>query len=133
MADYMTLPDDDERVFPTERQVVDVMDAATGAPDDEVIACLQYLYNDRRLRPGTKHGPRHFSWFKTVVADYFRQKWERSNPAVSACPAGETSAGLSQAEFDSMTAVLDGEPRHPHLVIKIKRACFAKFNSKQCH
>jgi hypothetical protein len=85
LADYMMLPDDGERVYPTERHVVDIMDSASGVSEDEVIHCLRYLYNDRRLRPGSRHGPRHFSWFKTVVRDYFQQKWDRSNPAAPAC------------------------------------------------
>jgi hypothetical protein len=80
------------------------MQAAIGATEDEVISYLRYLYNERGLRPGTKHGPRHFSWFKTVIADYFRQERERSCPAVAACA---NTAGLSKAEFDWMTEPIE--------------------------
>ena len=55
----------------------DVMDAAGGATEPQVVACLRYLYRDRGLRPGTKHGPSDFSWFKTVVADYFAELHDR--------------------------------------------------------
>ena len=65
---------EDERVNPPDRLVIDVMDASAGATEEEVIRCLHYLRNERGLRPGARHGPRHFGWFKTVVGDYFRQK-----------------------------------------------------------
>jgi hypothetical protein len=77
LADYLTTPDDGERVYPPERLAVDVMDAAGGATQEEVIGCLRYLRDERGLRPGTKHGPRGFAWFKSVVADHFRQKRNR--------------------------------------------------------
>ena len=99
--------EDEERVYPSDRQVVDVMDAAKGATEPEVIQCLRYLYNERGLRPGTKHGPRHFSWFKTVVADYFLQRRDRefvANPPLSSTGKDCGRAGLSQADFDAMTA-----------------------------
>jgi hypothetical protein len=67
----MTTPDDRERMSPPERLVVDVMDAACGATEEEVIECLRYLKEERGLRPGTEHGPRTFAWFKSVVADHF--------------------------------------------------------------
>jgi Helix-turn-helix domain len=104
LAEYMTTVDDDERVYPPDRLVVDVMDASAGATEEEVIRCLYYLRNERRLRPGARHGPRHFGWFKTVVGDYFRQKSFRE--AVVTPPNVDdqkNGAGLSKAEFDSMT------------------------------
>ena len=77
LAGYMAFEDDEERIYPRERLVVDVMDAAGGASEDEVVGCLQYLFHERGLKPRTKQGPRHFSWFKTVVADYFQQRRDR--------------------------------------------------------
>jgi len=73
----------------------------------QVIKCLRYLYDERGLRPGTKHGPRHVSWLKTVVADYFWQRRDRglvANPPQSAAGEDRSRAGLSQAGFDAMTA-----------------------------
>jgi hypothetical protein len=104
LADYMMTTNEEERVNPPDRLVVDVMDASAGATEEEVIRCLHYLRNERGLRPGAKHGPRHFGWFKTVVADYFRQKSFRE--AVFTPPNADdqkNGAGLSKAEFDSMT------------------------------
>jgi hypothetical protein len=107
LADYMTA--DDERVYPSDRLVVDVMDAAAGATEEEVIRCLRYLKEERGLRPGTKHGPRHLSWFRTVVADYFLQK--RSREEVYAPVNVEwdqrNGPGLSKEEFDSMTDAIE--------------------------
>lgn len=40
LADYMITADDPERVYPPDRLVVDVMDAATGATEEQVIRCL---------------------------------------------------------------------------------------------
>ncbi len=70
----MTTADDVRRVYPSDRLVVDVMEAGAGATEEEVIRCLRYLKDERGLRPNARHGPRHFSWFKSVVADYFLQK-----------------------------------------------------------
>jgi hypothetical protein len=115
LADYMVTPDDPERVYPSDRQVVDVMDAAGGATEEETIRCLHYLRDERRLHPGTKHGPRKFGWFKTVVGDYFQQKRERE--AVYSPPAVSDTTRLSQGEIDSMTDSLTapvtrtGDPR----------------------
>ena len=89
LTDYMAAPGD-ERIYPSLRLVVDIMDAAGGRSEDEVIACLRYLHEERGLCPGTKRGPRHFSWFKTVAADYFAQKRDREfvtgNPTSGAAP-----------------------------------------------
>jgi hypothetical protein len=115
LADYMMTTDDDERVYPRDRLVVDVMDAAAGATEEEVIKCLGYLKNERGLKPGTKNGPRHFSWFKTLIADYFHQK--RNRETVYAPPDVEwgqrNRPGLSKDEFDSMTEAIevDGSQR----------------------
>jgi hypothetical protein len=104
LADYMQTEDDSERVYPPDRLVVDVMDAAVGASENEVVACLRYLRDERGLGPGTRYGPRHFSWFKTVVGDYFMQKSFRQT--VYARPANRNESGLSEAEFDDMTDAL---------------------------
>ncbi len=87
MAKYMS--DDPSRMpedYPSDRMVVETVNAATlGAgytvPETDVLKCLQYLYNERRLQPGTKAGPRHFSWFPTVVQDYFARKRAREEVA----------------------------------------------------
>jgi hypothetical protein len=64
-------------LYPSDRTVVDVMDWAGGASEEEVIVCLKYLTNDRGLKPGTKYGPRHWAWFKHAVANHFAQKRAR--------------------------------------------------------
>jgi hypothetical protein len=104
LAVYMSGPDD-EKVYPSDRQVVDVMDAAGGAAEDDVLQCLAYLYHERGLRPGTRHGPRSFSWFVTVVGDYFQQKRKRQEVAGPTQPdtANRTRTELSQDQFDAMT------------------------------
>ena len=110
LADYMISGQDEERVYPSDRNVVDVMDAAAGATEAEVVQCLRYLHEERGLRPGTKYGPRHFSWFKTVVADYFLQKRDREfviNPSGNAYREMESGTGLNKADFDRMTATLE--------------------------
>jgi hypothetical protein len=108
LADYMTA-DDGEIVCPPERLVLDVMDAAAGATQDEVIQCLRYLREDRGLRRGTRHGPRSFAWFKSVVADHFIEKHNRemvySPPAVDW--DRRNGPGLSPQEFDSMTSAIE--------------------------
>jgi hypothetical protein len=110
LADYMATMND-ERVYPPDRLVVDVMDAAAGFTEDEVIQCLRHLKSRRRLLPGTRHGPRSFSWFKTVVADYFQQKSHQR--AVYASTTVEwnlrNGKGLSKQEFDYMTDAIDEE------------------------
>jgi hypothetical protein len=81
IATYMMCGPNDERVLPSDRHVVDIVDAADGGTEDEIIQCLRYLYNERGLEPATRNGPRQFSWFPTVVGDYFRQKRERQDAA----------------------------------------------------
>ena len=61
---YMVSDRDDERISPTDRHVVSVMDSAEGATEDEVLRSLRFLREERGLKPGTKNGPRHFSWFR---------------------------------------------------------------------
>jgi len=103
LTNYMATPDDPAPVCPSDRHVVDVMDAAAGASEDEVIQCLRYLKEGRGLRPGTRHGPRSFAWFKTVVADYFQEKRNRGMVFVVA-PSDSTSvAAINKEEFDSMS------------------------------
>ena len=99
----MTLPGE-ERIYASTRLVVDIMDAAGGASEEAVLGCLRYLRQERGLRPGTKRGPRHFSWFKTVVADYFAQKRDQEFVAGN---AGGHPPTLSSEEFDLMTGALE--------------------------
>ena len=110
LAKYMTLESDQEAIYPTDRQVVDVIDAAEGATEDQVIQCLRYLYHDRRLQPGTGNGPRHFSWFPTVVGDYFQRKRARehvSHPVTSPAAAQRHQADFGQEQVDAMTEALE--------------------------
>jgi hypothetical protein len=110
LADYMATLDDDEPVYPHDRLVVDVMDAAGGATENEVIRCLRYLREERGLRPGTKHGPRRFGWFKTVVGDYFQQRGFREMVFTPASPDDPMNGtGLSKEEFNSMTEAIEIE------------------------
>lgn len=104
LADYMQEGPSDERIYPTERVVVDIMDAAQRASESDVIECLRYLREERGLRPGTRNGPRHFAWFRTVVGDYFAQKTERRLPPAAEAGSGHGSpGGLTGAAFDAMT------------------------------
>jgi hypothetical protein len=105
LADYMMAPGD-ERISPNTRLVVDIMNAAGGASEDEVIACLRYLREERGLRPGTKKGPRHFSWFKTVVTDYFSQKRDRDLVTGNG-PVATVAGTLPREVFESITEVLE--------------------------
>ena len=64
---------------------------------------------ERRLAPGSKNGPRHFTWFKTVVADYFQKKRDRemvTNPSNIGQDQGKVD-GLTKEQFDSMTEALE--------------------------
>ena len=106
LADYMETGDDLERVYPSDRLVVDVMHAAGNATEDEVLQCLCYLRDERGLRPRTKHGPRHFSWFKTAVADYFEQKAGREVVFKRTNVDAEQN-GLSKTEFEHMTDAIE--------------------------
>ena len=101
LADYMATEEDMERIYPSDRLVLDVMNVAGGASEEEVLSCLRYLLFERGLRPGSKNGPRHFSWFKTVVADYFHQKHDRDwvvNPGARGAWEHGSRAGLPPGE-----------------------------------
>ena len=104
LALYLMTGPEDEKVYPRPRHVVDVMDAAEGATEDEVLQCLSYLREERGLKPETRSGPRHFSWFPTVVGDYFRRRHERQQ---AANPTGVPDVGFSQAQFESMTGAIE--------------------------
>jgi Helix-turn-helix domain len=108
LAIYMAEPGVDG-VYPSDRQTVDIVDAACGATEEQVIECLRYLYDERGLRPGTKHGPRQFSWFPTVVGDYFKRKREREHVAnpVERAAAKREEAGWTTARVDWMTDAIE--------------------------
>jgi hypothetical protein len=61
-----------EDIYPTDRLVVDVMTAAGGAAEQEVMNFLRYLHEDRGCKPGSRNGPRHWAWFPAVVKDHFQ-------------------------------------------------------------
>ena len=104
LAFYMVTGPEDEKVYPKPRHIVDVMDAAAGATEDEVLGCLSYLRDERGLKPGTRSGPRHFSWFPTVVGDYFLRQRERQR---SSNPPSVPDVDFSQAQFDSMMDAIE--------------------------
>jgi hypothetical protein len=97
-------------LYPTDRTVVDVMKAARGATEEEVIACLRYLYEERGLKPGTRNGPRHWSWFPVTVADNI-ERWRQWEEAASPDGYHEWEARneyrLSKTEFDGMTEAIE--------------------------
>jgi hypothetical protein len=110
LARYMMSGPDDEVVYPSDRQVVDIMDSAGGASEDKVVLCLAYLRNERGLQPGTRNAPRTFSWFQTVVGDYFKRKREReevANPVGFDEWSERNETRLSKAQFDSMTDAIE--------------------------
>lgn len=110
LADYMQDGTNEERIYPRDRHVVQVMDAAQGASEVEVIECLRHLREERGLLPGTRNGPRHFSWFPTVIGDYFSKKLARSqgaDPPSSSYRLGGQQNGLSPSVFDSMTEAIE--------------------------
>jgi hypothetical protein len=76
----MHLPGDDKE-YPSARTVVEIMDAAGTYDEREVIAALNYLHDERGLKPFTNHGPRSFAWFKTVLQDHFTKKRDRESAA----------------------------------------------------
>lgn len=103
LCEYMMADEHDERVYPSDRHVVDVMDAAGGATESEVIECLRYLQFERGLACGKRNSPRTFAWFKTVVHDYFTQRRNRDQVTM---PAGYTD-WLSKVELERMGAAFD--------------------------
>src|SRR5450432_1071211 len=68
LARYMQSPGE-KKEYPSDRTVADIMDAAGTHDEREVIEALNYLHDDRGLKPFSKHGPRSFAWFKTVLRD----------------------------------------------------------------
>jgi hypothetical protein len=107
LCEYMMSGPEDEKLYPSDRHVVDVMDAAGRASEEEVIACLKHFYSERGLKPGTRNGPRSFAWFATVVQDYFTKREERSeiaNPTGFAEWEGRNAGpSLSREQFDELT------------------------------
>jgi hypothetical protein len=94
---------------PTDRLVVEVMDAANGEVEDAVIACLSYLCKERGLRPGTEYGPRLWSWFPIVIQDYFERIEARRD---AAHPEGyrewaDRNDAKQQQKFDEMTSAIE--------------------------
>jgi uncharacterized protein YdaU (DUF1376 family) len=105
-----------EDIQPTNRLVVDVMSAAHGArpgtTEQEVIDCLKYLYEGRGLRPGTRSGPRYWSWFPITVADHFakmRQREEAANPCGYHEGMDRNDYRLEKEQFDKMTDAIEIE------------------------
>jgi hypothetical protein len=107
LCEYMMSGPDDNKIYPRDRHVVDVMDAAAGASEEEVIACLRHLRNERGLKPNTRNGPRSFAWFTTVVQDYFRKRQARdelANPTAAAESESRIEVGSqTRAQFDELT------------------------------
>jgi len=86
-----------ERSYPSDRLVVDVMHAASGASESEVIECLRYLRYERGLKPGSD-GVRHWSWFPVAVKDNIERQRAMCTPPAAA------DVGLNQQRFDAMLA-----------------------------
>jgi hypothetical protein len=107
LADYMREGKSAAYGDPSDREVVDILDAAQPATEQEVVECLRYLYEERGLRPGTRNGPRHYSWFQPVIAEYFQNKRDRRLPAPAETAGYGNHGGLSQSDFDAMTEVLN--------------------------
>lgn len=95
---------------PSGRTVVDILHAAGGASESEVVECLAYLWNERGLRPGRKNGPETWSWFQTVVMDYFahnRERAEVANPCGYHEWADRNESKADREERDRMTAAIE--------------------------
>ena len=109
LARYMQLPGD-EKEYPSDRIVVDILDAAGTYDEQEVVAALQYLYQERGLKPFTRNGPRSFAWFKTVLQEHFTKKRDRES-AANPCGYHEweerNETLLSKAQFDAMTNAIE--------------------------
>jgi hypothetical protein len=105
LARYMQLPGD-EIEYPSDRMVVDILDAAGTYDEEEVITALNYLHDQRGLKAFSKHGPNSFAWFKVVLQDYFTKKREResaANPSGYHEWQGRNQAPLSKEQFEAMT------------------------------
>ena len=70
-----------------------------GDPQAAAIS-LDYLRDERGLKYGARSGPGHFSWFPTVVGDYFRKRHERQSIKRASCE-------FRLAQFDSMTDAIE--------------------------
>lgn len=95
---------------PSHRTVVDILQAAGGASEHEVIECLAYLWNERGLRPGTKNGPETWSWFKTVLLDHFARRREReevANPCGYADWEERNESRAEREQFERMTNAIE--------------------------
>jgi hypothetical protein len=109
LARYMQLPGQ-EKEYPSDRTVVEILDAAGTYDEQEVIVALDYLYRERGLKPSTQHGPKSFAWFKTVLQDYFTKKRYRESAAT---PSGydeweaRNEHRLSKTQFEAMTEILE--------------------------
>jgi hypothetical protein len=100
----------EDPILPSDRLVVDVMNAGAGASEQEVMECLGYFFNERGLRPGSRHGPRYFKWFITTVGDYFAQKHQREGvwrPDAKQSQDRMMSRADEKAEFDRMTEAIE--------------------------
>jgi hypothetical protein len=97
LGEYMQGHGDDE--YPTDTKVVEILDAAGGESEDAVCQALGYLFNERGLRPGSRNGPRSWSWFPVTIGEHFRKLRDRDKPA---SPAKDQD-GLSAEEFDRMS------------------------------
>jgi len=104
LTTYMKDENDIGPVKPSKRMVVDVMDAAGGASEEDVIHCLDYLRIERGLTRGSRNGPRGFGWFKSAVGEYFHLKHSRE--LVYKPNAGQPET-LSTPVFDEMTSAFD--------------------------
>ena len=98
---------EDAKIYPSDRHVVEVMDAARGASEEDVIGCLKHLHSERGLRPGTRNGPRSFAWFATVVQDHFskmEQRGEAANPTgFDAWEDRNALRSMNRKQFDELT------------------------------
>jgi hypothetical protein len=109
LARYMQSPGE-KKEYPSDRIVVDVMDAAGTHDEQEVVEALNYLHDARGLKPLTKHGPRSFAWFMTALQDHFRKKRDResaANPCGYAEWEGRNETRLSKAQFEAMTEPIE--------------------------
>jgi hypothetical protein len=109
LARYMQLPGD-EKEYPSDRVVVDIMDAAGTEDEQDVIAALNYLNHERGLKPFTANGPRSFAWFKTVLQEHFTKKRERES-AANPCGYHEweerNETRLTKTQFEAMTEAIE--------------------------
>ena len=97
-------------MWPSDRTVVDILNAAEGASEDEVIQCLVYFWKERGLQPGTRNGPRSWAWFKTIVQEYFAKKRERdevANPCGYHDWAERNESREEREKFNHMTGAIE--------------------------